>query len=63
MSRNLKLSPFMALSLLSSWEKGLVQLTQEAYDEAFDTLTDALGTFNDNQYRLVSVPTEESDVK
>lgn len=60
MTRNLKLSPFMALSLLSSWQKGLVQLTQEAYDEAFDCLTDALADFNDNQFRLVTLKGDES---
>lgn len=46
------LSPFMALSLLSAFRKGLVQLTQGEYDQAFDTVVEFLEQCNDNKFRL-----------
>lgn len=49
---------FQALSILHCFQRGLVQLTEEAYYEAFDVITDFLGEVNDEKHRLVTLQDE-----
>lgn len=48
-----KQPPYLALHVLVAFERGLVQLTQEAYDEAFDEITTFLESCNNESYRVV----------
>lgn len=46
------MSPFLAVSVLSTFSKGAVSLTHQQYDEAFDALTELLEKANDEKHRI-----------
>lgn len=52
---------FQALSILHCFRRKLIELTPEAYDEAFDVITDFLSQVNDETYRLVTLQGEKKD--
>lgn len=47
------MTPFLAVLQLEAFRKGLVGMTESAYDEAFDAVTDFLGRCNNESYRLI----------
>jgi len=53
------MSPLLAVSQLIAFRKGLVGMTQGAYDEAFDAITGFLERCNNETYRLI--PSEEAE--
>lgn len=46
------MSPFLAVSVLSVFKRGRLQLTQEQFDEAFEAITAFLEECNDERFRL-----------
>lgn len=54
-----KQSPYLAVHVLVAFQRRLVNLTQEAYDEAFDEITAFLEACNNEQHRLVSLKPED----
>lgn len=57
-----KQSPYLAFHVLVAFERRLCNLTQEAYDEAFDEITEFLGRCNNESHRLVSFLPGEAGV-
>jgi len=53
-----KQSPYLSLSVLVAFHRGLVELTEDAFYEHFDVITEFLGTVNNEQHRLVKLPPE-----
>lgn len=48
-----------AVSLLLAFKRGMVELTPEAYDEAFDRITWFLEECNDERHRLADLDAQE----
>lgn len=55
------MTPFSAVLMLQAFRRGLVGMTQGAYDEAFDTITDFLERCNNETYRLIPAPEGTED--
>lgn len=56
------MSPLIAVTQLIAFRRGMVGMTQGAFDEAFDAITGFLEQCNNETYRLIPSYEAEEDI-